>query len=433
MAVSNVSHSLFTDWCRVASLSAASFVTGGAIFDTSAFAQERAFALLHEQIHKLKPSLEPAESAGLRSRFERQIESDPSRIDDLRKALDEPTTLRIVHGVVTRRFCPENCEFTLYDGSLLSIAPSGMPEIIFGGRDPLMVQTPAQEVSMPCSAIRSVRPKPDIRYDLAWRALRDGKPSVDDVLAIRLPNGALDELHGVARSCSATHIMFEFEEQPYRVNLEKVEGILLAKGRLQSLTRSEQPTALLETSTQQLACSQVSLSEDTDPRLLVTTPSGVRCKLALVPFILDRSALHALTLHRMQITSRRTPGFDVDILERPLAERLLSLPPTITEISGKGLTAALTIRGPAEVEMTVPHGYRTLLIDPIFALDAPASFTLSYKGRGEHTESLYTQERFTPPNGGHSIREEISLPGEGTLSVHVPPGNMRFRLFMVMP
>ncbi len=433
MVMSAISHPAFGSWCRLASLSAASFFSGSSINNSAATAQDRAFALLHSQRYTLTPRMATPEEPGLRAQFERCMKGDPSEISQLRGAIEDSSVLHISWGLVSPSSFSKHFEIELHDSSHLAFASIDPIEIPFSSSASLTLQTPGQNLVLPAHAIRALRLERDIRYDLAWSALLNDKGSPDDILAVRRPNGVLDELHGIAHSCSKTHIKFEIEGEMYDASLANIEGVVLARSQKSVPPARIKRCMQLETGLHRIVCDQVSLSDNSEPGLTGTTPSGASIRLALEPFTLDRSNASALTLHCMQITSQRMLGFDEDAKTKPLAYRLLTLPPSIYQVSGKGIATSLTINGPACLDIDIPSGYRTLLIDPNFTLDSPLSFSLHFKRTDAPTECIYSQNRFPSLEERLNIRSEVALPGDGKLSIHVPAGRMLFRTLMVLP
>jgi hypothetical protein len=396
----------------------------------SAQGQERAFALLTELTSRFSPKPEVTKSL-LRNRFERTLTDSDNISEQLRNALQDPSLLRITCGSAAAPKLQDAWEVQLTDGTNLSLTLTTKPEFAVKNDEFVTVHDQTGDYTIPVSAIRSIRPQRNLLYDPAWSE-HMAEHSLSDTLLIRKPHGVLDLIEGVALRCTPTHLEFNYDGEVLKVSYAKIEGVRMASRSLSSKTPASVASATVQTEAHTISCKDLRVSDEPAPKLVAETPAGATLAVSLAHLVIDRSSLLALTARDLAIASRRLAIEDWQLTSQSAHRWPLAVSPEIYSLTGQGIETQLTIHGPAEVELAIPKGYSRLYFElAIFGVPV-APVTFHYAAHGAESTVIYQQPRFPSPEQVIDLRNELPLPGAGTLRIHVP-GDARFSTFLLSP
>jgi hypothetical protein len=181
-----------------------------------------------------------------------------------------------------------------------------------------------------------------------------------------------------------------------------------------------------------IRCKDLRVSDGISPKLLAETPAGATLALGLSPLVIDRTGTLALTARDLTIKIRRLALEDWQLISQSANRWPLAAPPSTHTLTGQGIETQLTIHGPAEIDIAIPKNYSRLYFElAIFGVPV-APVTFHYAEQGAESKVIYQQPRFPSPEQILDLRNELTLPGTGTLRIHVP-GDARFSTFLLGP
>lgn len=241
-----------------------------------------------------------------------------------------------------------------------------------------------------------------------------------DLLVIRRPSGALDQLEGIIHSLDKDVLVFEFDNEKLPVGREKVAGFRFFQSDAQQLSK---PICLVQTTDGcLLVAGQLALAEDT---LSVTTVAGSTLEIPLEQLgTLDFSSGNLVYLSDLAMESSNwRPYLSAGAVSETL--KRLYRPRRDTTLTGKPLVLAnqefargLAIHSRTEINYRLTDDYRTLQalvgIDPAMGENGHVELVILADGK-----QLYRQA-ISGKDDARSI--ELDLTGVKRLTILVDFG-----------
>jgi hypothetical protein len=241
-----------------------------------------------------------------------------------------------------------------------------------------------------------------------------------DLLVIRRPSGALDQLEGIIHSLDKDVLVFEFDNEKLPVGREKVAGFRFFQSDAQQLSK---PMCLVQTTDGcLLVAGQLALAEDT---LSVTTVAGSTLEIPLEQLgTLDFSSGNLVYLSDLTMESSNwRPYLSAGAVSETL--KRLYRPRRDTTLTGKPLVLAnqefargLAIHSRTEINYRLTDDYRTFQalvgIDPAMGENGHVELVILADGK-----QLYRQA-ISGKDDARSI--ELDLTGVKRLTILVDFG-----------
>jgi hypothetical protein len=415
--------------CHTAvALGALTFLGSHSLAPSQVQAQDRALGLFADLWKGFSPK--PARpGSALRSSFEKVIPESDRVAEELRESLGDRKLLKITCGDAATAKLQGAWEVQLADGTTLSLHPRLRPEFNLRKDLTITLSDSSGDYTIPVSAIRSIRPERDLLYDPDWNNFITEHAALD-VILVRRSDGVLDRVEGLALKCTQTHLEFNYDGDVVHVPLRKIEGLRTKSSATNDKVPADPACAVVQTGANTIRCKELSVSDGDSPKLQVVTVAGATMAIELAPLVIDRTGTLALTARDLAVVGRRLPLEEWQLISQSPYRAPLAVPAEVLSVSGRGVDTGLTIQGPAEVDITIPKGYSRLYFELAIVGVPVAPVTFHYQELGSDSKVIYQQPRFPDAEHVGALRNELTLPGAGMLTIHVP-GEARFTTFLL--